>query len=672
MDRVFAVRLRWGLRHPLTWIWLVLFPGLGVWWYNMPARLELPVWQQGVFWTSLVLGFVWSEIEVRPLDGWLRKWSGPVLLLLAAGAFCQLETSIGDPLEMMSTPGYIWSTAIALCVYLIVYALAGRVWIAAIAGSVLFFVWGLGSYFTLLFRGLPLMPNDLLSAGTAADVLGTYELSVTPEVLVIAAVFCGSLAIGLSLRPAQVRRTRLRLAGRLGALAAAVLWLTVGCFCDYADRHFRFYEWNWSENCYFQGYLQTFVMRAEKLIIKPPVGYSEAEVMELLADMEPDETAADEQPNVILIVNESWFDWNQLVDFETDRVVTPFLDELDNCVRGYAVNPNLSTSGAEYEILTSNSTSLMPATTPFTQMDLSNSNSLAKHMLALGYSTSSFHPCTYNNYNRKSVYPNLGFETSWFWNWDQTDELMVELDPLMVVHGGVSDQTCFEQLIRMYEDGGSEPMFLYNLTFQNHGGYEQATFNGGDWEVDPEHRVQITSGFEESRGQAEEYLSCLTYTDDAFRMLVEYFSAQDDPTVICMVGDHMPHFTEEPESAYTGLKYQLRSRGTPFVIWANYPLEEQEVGYIGMPQLAPLLLETAGLPLSPYYQALTELSEEIPVISRDFFQLASGEMDAYTFLEQEEQNPLLRRYLYFENFLIHSKNDASLALCTPFGVPSTD
>lgn len=664
-----VVRLRYGVRHPLFWIWAAVSVLLGGIWFAGGGGSSLAVWQQAVVPAALVVGLLWAQVCVTPLDTWLKRHPAPVLVLASVVSFLQMEISTGNPFSSMIFLGYVWGVLIALAVYLVLYAVLGRVWMAGTAAGAVFLIWGLGSYYTLFFRGLPLMPNDLMSVGTAANVLGNYTLELTQEVVAIVALFVCQLQIFLALRhPRARRRWQTALAARLGCGAAGVLWLWLFCAGPLVPGRFHLYEWSWQENCYYQGYLETVMLRLEKLFIKPPAGYSEQQVKKMAEEMEPDLSASDDvQPDVILIINESWFDWNQLTDFETNRPVTPFLDSLDNCVRGFAVNPNLSTSGAVYEVLTSNCTALMPSLTPFTQMNLSGTNSLVKHLAQLGYSSASFHPASYANYNRKSVYPNLGFETSWFWNWEEENPMYAQLQDAMFVHNGLSDKSCFDYVIEMYEERDtSRPAFLYNLTYQNHGGYEQATFNGGSWEVDAEHRVRVTDGFDEVRGQAEEYLSCLTYTDDAFAGLIDYFAQQEDPVVICMVGDHIPHFTGDVESDYSGLEYQMRSRGTPFVIWANYPLQEGNVGYIDMSQLAPLLLETAEIPLSPFYQSLAELSRTAPVITRDFYRLSTGDFATYLFTEMPEEDPLLRRYLYFENYLVHCRGNDMYGLSVPY------
>lgn len=307
-----VVRLRYGVRHPLCWIWAAVSVLLGGIWFAAGGGSSLAPWQQAVVPAALVLGLLWAQICVAPLDRWLKRHPAPVLGLAAVLSFLQMEISIGNPFSSMIFLGYLWGVLIALAVYLVLYAVLGRVWMAGTAASAVFLIWGLGSYYTLFFRGLPLMPNDLMSIGTAANVLGNYTLELTDEVLAIVVLFVCQLQIFLALRhPRARRRWQTALAARLGCGAAAVLWLWLFCAGPLVPKQFHLYEWSWQENCYYQGYLETVMLRLEKLFVKPPAGYSEQQVEKMAEEMEPALPASDgAPPDVILIINESWFDWN--------------------------------------------------------------------------------------------------------------------------------------------------------------------------------------------------------------------------------------------------------------------------------------------------------------------------------------------------------------------------
>ena len=50
--------------------------------------------------------------------------------------------------------------------------------------------------------------------------------------------------------------------------------------------------------------------------------------------------------------------------------------------------------------------------------------------------------------------------------------------------------------------------------------------------------------------QAEQYLSLVKKTDDAFKQLVEYFSKVKEPTIIVMYGDHQPAVQSSSMTAF--------------------------------------------------------------------------------------------------------------------------
>ena len=624
---------------------------------SQPDKSEIfPLWGQLVL---LAVTAVVTFVRIRPIEWIMEHVPGLLLIGFSIASALQMDLSIKNDLQTMAPIGYIWGALIALSIYLILYACIGRAWIAGIAGSTLFTLWAIASYYTLVFHGLPLSPSDLFSAGTALDVMGTYDFSPTPYIGQILCLYVCCLALAIALHYPRNRRSwKVALPLRAGLLVVSIVWIVWGCMGSLAKlAGFRLSEWNWKENYYQFGYLQVTCMKLAQLRFDPPYGYSDQAVADLAEEVENASTTDSTLPNLILIVNESWFDWRQVTEFTTDQPVTPYLDSLiesDSVVHGFTVGPLYAsgTSTTEYELLTSNSTSMFPSVTPFTQQNLTSVNSLPRYLSALGYANASFHPASPQNYNRSTAYPALGFENSYWWNWEDYNSLndagLLSNDPY-AFHGGLSDLSCFEVMEHLFEQrDSSQPLFLYNLTYQNHGGYLQFDFNGGDFALDDADHVRLLDGFDGLEPQAEEYLSSIRYTDIAFQQLTEYFSEVDEPVMICMVGDHAPPLGEV-QSSYTDFEYELRSRGTPFVIWANYPIEGQDVGYISMISLTPLFLQTAGIELSDYYQSIVDMSEEVPLLSRDFYLLAGEIEPRIGDYSSAEISPLsLRRCLYFE------------------------
>ena len=142
--------------------------------------------------------------------------------------------------------------------------------------------------------------------------------------------------------------------------------------------------------------------------------------------------------------------------------------------------------------------------------------------------------------------------------------------PQTFEHGYVSDQSDFEQIIwELEHKEEGKPLFLFNVTIQNHGGYTV-----------PDYPAQVTVA--DAPGEypmAEQYLTLAGKTDAAFRALVEYLRVFDEPTIVIMFGDHQPSV----EQGFLDLAYGVTQEQmtmeqymgkyyVPFVIWANYPL----------------------------------------------------------------------------------------------------
>jgi len=123
-----------------------------------------------------------------------------------------------------------------------------------------------------------------------------------------------------------------------------------------------------------------------------------------------------------------------------------------------------------------------------------------------------------------------------------------------------------------------------------------------------------------------------------------------------MAGDHAPSFVDHvADHTFTDENnLQILERSTPYLIWANYPLENagqtsatDEYNRMDMCMLAPTLVENAGLPLTPYYQYLLALKQVAPVVTA-----ANDYMDAdgvtHTYGENAELDAWVHGYFNLE------------------------
>ncbi|MFW5677413.1 MAG: hypothetical protein ACOCNL_14310, partial [Acetivibrio ethanolgignens] len=97
------------------------------------------------------------------------------------------------------------------------------------------------------------------------------------------------------------------------------------------------------------------------------------------------------------------------------------------------------------------------------------------------------------------------------------------------------------------------------------------------------------------------------------------------PILLLFFGDHQPNLqdgTYDGINEETDMSVYRNKYLVPFVIWANYDIEESTVGDTSPGFLAPLLLQTAGLSMPPYYHLLLDNRKDVPAIS------INGHMDA--------------------------------------------
>lgn len=373
----------------------------------------------------------------------------------------------------------------------------------------------------------------------------------------------------------------------------------------------------------------------------------------------------DQAPNVICIMNETFSDLRVLGQLSTNQDYMPFTRSLTkNTIKGNLYMPvtGAGTSNSEFEFLTGNTMAFLAAGSNAYELYIkSQLPSLAYTLAAQNYSRTALHVYYRTSWQRDVNYPLLGFERydsiESFIDNDAIDEYrngnksfsdfedaVNEQYPgeNVLLRRFVSDRFDYKLLEQMYEERDpSKPFFIFNVTMQNHGSYDSAYENF-------DQKIKLTST-EEYYPAANRYLSLIYESDQAFKELVEYFSNVDEPTIICMFGDHQPNIeTEFVESLLGSDISDLSTEDnqkrfvTPFVIWANYNIEEGYVDKMSANYLSTLLLQVADLKTTKYNDYLSALYRYVPVIDSNGYITANDEY--YTFDETSEYTDLLAGY----------------------------
>lgn len=584
---------------------------------------------------------------LRSRDFWLRQFL-PFALAIAAAFIARYQLEVSDGV----TPDYLagqWplyaplNAFTAFCITLLLFALCGRWWLSTGISGVLFTVLAIANYYTRDLHGTALMPQDVLNITTAAAVMGSYTLRITSTVKTIALCLVPVAAIAAVQRwlsgpkkgkigwPCQL--------GRWAGCAAGIFAiLYVGYFAPFSIKPKQTYGWAWQTTYYTYGYLAGTIESAGLLMnpIVEPDYYSDeaaAEAAARAADYTPAVQTVSEQeyPDVVLILSESLYDFDLVTDTGADQDVLSVIKNTPNSIYGHTVSPHVGggTNSSEYEMLTSNSMMLMPSITPFNWLNLYNANSIVSYLEDLGYATLAAHPYTNSNYRRNSAWLNLGFDEVYFEDSFPTKE----------TYGNrpyQTDSATYRDFETLYEAmPADQPRFTFLVSIQSHGDY-----NMNDAELD---LVHAATDYGEYDDLMDEYLSCIYLTDQAFGELTEYFTNLYEETgrkvIVALAGDHAPSFVTHVSDASVTPEndLQILQRSTPYVIWANYPLENagetsanDPYNRIDMCMLAPVLAEQAGLPLTPYYSYMLAMREDVTVFTagNDFMD-ASGVTHTY-------------------------------------------
>ena len=576
-----------------------------------------------------------------------------MLFIAPAATFYLLEWYTHNPFETMKTTPQVLNLIMFELLALLLFSVFGKLHVALMAETLFFAIYGLANYFVLNFRSVPIQPWDLLSIGTAASVAGNYDYTLDRQALLVVLGFLFLLILEFFCRFTLKKGTwKLRLP------MAATLVVMLGAFGlmfhsdEIVEQKLRLYNKLFTPTTisYKNGTALAFVMELRYLSVDKPAGYNADTAAQELAALEEESMSEPamagagsdegEFPNIIVIMDEAFSDPAILGDFTVNQDYMPFvhslLDGAENTVSGW-LNVSVlggNTANTEFEYLTGNTMAFLPqGSIPYQQYIKGETPSLASHLAGLGYQTVAMHPYNASGWDRDTVYPAMGFSEMYF---------LPDFDNAAKVRNYVSDQSDFEKIVEIYENKGDNPLFLFNVTMQNHSSYTES-FDNFDPQIEVEGGSQTLSN----------YLSLLSLSDAALGELISYFEEQEEDTIIVFFGDHQttnsviePILKQNGKSSSTLTEEEQADRyKVPFFIWANFDIEEENGVETSVNYLGAKTLLTAGVPMDGYFTYLSVFSETVPVISANHVTLADG-----TFTNADDQSELLSDYKGYQYY----------------------
>ena len=593
-------------------------------------------------WFDLPLGLLLSLLAgVYML---LKRKSGKVFSVLTAAVipflsmYC-LQFYTCDPWKMY--PMMLLVNCIFFYLfYLMLSFLLGSFSMGYTIPSVLIMVIGIANYFVIEFRSAPIVPWDLLSLGTAASVADNYTYTISWRLLFVT---FGFVFLILTARKNTLRPKKLALRIPAFVLTLALLIASVG-----KKQKKEVKDWLGMDQTLFtpgvryrnNGFMAAFLGNLYLINIKEPDGYSVKKVEEIQQEVlerrdEEQSASVDvaKMPNIIVVMNEAFSDLSVLGEFNTNEDYMPFFRSLmEDYTSGHLMVSvkGGNTANTEYEFLSGDTMAFLPTGSVVYQQYIKDEvPTLTSYLKNLGYSTTAIHPYRAAGWDRDTVYPKLGFEEFL----DITDFQ----DPYYI-RSYVSDQSAFEKIIEVFENKQKdEKKFIFEVTMQNHSAYSKE-----DPDVETQIKLTDYTSVTTSVRAAQNYLTLIRASDDAFKKLIEYFEKVEEPTVIIMFGDHLPSdYVSNVIARLTGynqedsLEENQRSYEVPYVIWDNMGLEKDDsMELTSVNYLAAYLMKRLDMPLTCYQEFLLNLKEELPVICAGTYINKEGLYHTYT----EEDN----------------------------------
>lgn len=614
---------------------------------------------------ALLCGCVYFNIHrdcvlerLQALLGAEGKFSHPLLgasiMLLLAGVFATLG------LEFSSNHDLTWMYPLCLLLEwaLIAFAMLGLFFLfqrhcgGAVVLAVVLYVLGLAEYFVILFKSMPISPGDLTALSTAAAVAGTGYTYMITSFCMLSLAFT-VIAIQICTLAAQVAPKRQKGSWRglvLNLLTAIVCLGGVAAHTTLLDYYhtlyIQVYSWRPLESYYRQGFLPSFISGAQTIKPSKPEDYSISGAKKLISEyaeeydsnkqtggssstrLEATKQFDEEKPTVIAVMNETFSDLSIYQNMHADYQGPTYFKSIDDCLsrgRLYVSAYGGGTANTEFEFLTGNSMAYLGSGVyPYTTYDLTDTENLAAQFKSLGYHTTAMHPNHGTNWNRENVYKDFGFDQFLTINDFQNAETL---------RGMVTDKATYDKILELL-DTNSNPQFIFDVTMQNHSGYDTGLIP-----YDKQLSLNIDGEF---NSNVNEYVSLIQQSDEALKYFLNKLSKLDRKVVVVFWGDHQPFFPDTYNDRWftneDDATHQERLWQTSYIIWANYDVagnsQTSQEEDLSSNYLSSELMKLIGAPLTDYQKAHLTLRQSLPALnsvgyedSQDRWLLSSSKSD---------------------------------------------
>ena len=559
----------------------------------------------------------WMRIDCHPLAVWFGSTIVTVLLLELLS-----RKSLFSLLHFVFvTPHlFLMNFMIVLTTYSLMFLT--RRW-GFVRGLVAIFWGAIGvtDFVLLLFRTTPFNWHDLSLIDSAMQVMNHYVSGIGFVAIGAVIAACIVLIVVLFKKAARLEKRPNYKKGAASVVAVALLTVyfwCVGRWSAILPRNFsniaEAYQTYGLAYCFTNSYISTGISKPDNYDAQKVENILDEEVVPVNTEVEidPVETTAPEEVsvpeeyeeetkapieeydagvNVIYLQLESFFDITDLNDVTVNEDPIPNYHRLfDTCSSGFLSVPSVGagTANTEFESITGMSLRYFgPGEYPYKSILKETTCESVPYVLKnLGYSTHAVHNNEANFYGRRSVFPNLGFDTF------TSEEYMAD-ENLQNPLGWVKDSVLTDEIIKCL-DSTDSPDYVYTISVQGHGDYPSEPI------LDNPSITVSGSPTDELNCKWEYYVNQIHEMDQFVKELTDALADYPEDVILVMYGDHLPTMGLTVEDLKNKYLFQ-----TEYVIWDNMGLTKKDENLASY-QIAAEVLDRVGIhegTIMKYHQA---------------------------------------------------------------------
>lgn len=548
-----------------------------------------------------------------------------VLVILISNLYlqwCQNNLSVDLALKFAfswHTEKFLLACFVLLTVFLFMVAFAGSYLFGLLFYLVSIGILGFANYLKMSYRQEPIYPDDLKMI-TEFNLL--KDMTGTP--IFIGLMLLAILAFG-GVVWAIVRSFKKDRTFQIYRILTLVMTVAMmGYFSNFNNPNnllrkaynqtALWIPYSQKMNYYNTGFIGGFLYNLKVEPMERPEGYSKEKINEItekyqaIADKK-NQTASDEQPNIIYVMSESFSDPSHLNGVTvTGDPLADYREVANQTYSGRMLSQNYGggTANIEFEALTGLSMALFNGqmTTPYTMLvpKLDQLPSLVSTLNAQNYRTTAIHPYNTSMYKREDVYQTLGFD-SFISEGNMTYTDTIDNNPY------ISDESAYKEILDLLKDEET-PQFVHLVTMQTHmpyaGKYSQLDFSA-------------TTEDNNGTDTLDNYLQDIAYSSQALKAFTEALKDTPRRTLVVFWGDHLPGIYSD-EIKNKNEKQALHQ--TEFLMFDTAgELEKRETNdAVTSPfYFAANLLEQTNQKTTGFYQLLLEMESAIPAFERELY-----------------------------------------------------